>query len=144
MAQATYLASTLAMGLLAVGVVVLVLRGRQWYQYVPEAAYGLEYGGGQPRSALSSLVRSDDAWAAAFVLILVGIIGATIVTLEGTVPVMGIVAVLGVAILVFVLAGVYAAMRSNGRPSAQAAAGSVLTFGFLLLLAISVKLVLGV
>lgn len=143
MADPAYLASTLVMGLLAVGVLVLVVRGRRWRHYVPMAAYGLDAGGGHPRSGLSRVAGATSTWTVAYVLLVLGVLVGAIVALSGVVSETGVIVGLVVAILVYLVAGVFFAMRSNGRPTSQAVAGSAITLGLLFVLGISVKLVLG-
>lgn len=143
MADLAYLASTLVMGLLGVGVVMMVVRGRKWHHYVPQTAYGMDAGEGRPVSGLSRLARETSTWTAAYILLVVGVIGGAVVTLSGAVSGSAMIAVLGVGVAVYLVGGVYFAMRGNGRPSAQAAAGSAVMLGFLFILAISLKLLLG-
>lgn len=143
MADPAYLASTLVMALLAVGVVVLVLRGRQWHQYTPQAAYGMDAGGGRPRSALSRAVESTNTWTLAYVLLALVFLAGAVVTLSGGVSGSAVIVGLLVVVVAYLAGGVYIAMRGNGRPSAQAAAGSAVVLGGLVVLGISVKLALG-
>lgn len=143
MADPAYLASTLVMGLLGAGVVVLVLRGRRWYQYTPSAAYNMSAGDGRPTSGVSRIASAPSTWTVAFILLAVGVIGGATVTLSGAVPGPAMIVGLVVAIVVYLIGGVYLAMRGNGRPSAQAAAGSAVTLGLLFVAAITVKLILG-
>ena len=143
MANAAYLASTLVAGLLVIGVVVLVLRSRGWNQYTPLAAYGMDSGAGRPRGGLSRMASSTNTWTIAYLVTVLAFLVGAIVTLSGAVSGQTIIVALVAAILVYLVAGVYVAMRGNGRPSAQAAAGSAITLGMLFVLAISVKLILG-
>lgn len=143
MANVPYLASALVMGLLAVGVVVLVVRGRGWEDYSPRAAYALAAGGGVPRSGLSRVASSPNTWTLAYVLVALGFLGGALVVLGGGVDVMAVIAALVAIVLFFLVAGVYIAMRGNGRPSSQAAAGSALMLGFLFVAAITAKLIVG-
>lgn len=143
MADPAYLASTLVMGLLAVGIVALVVRGRRWRQYTPQAAYGMDAGGGRPASALSKISGATSTWTVAYLLLVLGFLAGAVVTLSGALPGPAVIVGLAAALLVYLVGGVYVAMRGNGRPSAQAAAGSAVVLGLLFVLAISVKLVLG-
>lgn len=143
MANVAYLASTLVMGALGVGVVVLVLRGRRWHHYVPSVAYGLDAGGAAPGSVLSRVAGSTNTWTLVYLVTVLGFLGGALVTLSGAVNEMALIAGLVAVIVVYIVAGVYIAMRGNGRPSSQAAAGSAVTLGFLFVAAITAKLILG-
>ena len=143
MADTAFLTSTLVMGLLAVGVVVLVVRGRRWRHYTPRAAYAMDAGGGRPRSRLSRIAGATSTWTIAYFLLVLGVLVGALVTLTGIVSESGLIVGFVAALVVYLVGGVYLAMRGNGRPSAQAAAASAVTLGFLFVLAISVKLALG-
>jgi cbb3-type cytochrome oxidase subunit 3 len=143
MADPAYLAGTLVMGLLGVGVVVLVLRGRRWHHYAPTAAYGMDAGDGRPTSGLSRVANKTSTWTAAYALLVLGFLAGAIITLSGSISGPALIVALVAAIVLYLVGGVYLAMRGNGRPSAQAAAGSAVTLGLLFVLAISAKLVLG-
>lgn len=143
MVAIAYLTSTLVMALLVVGVVVLVLRGRRWRHYTPQAAYAMDAGGGSPTAGLARIAASANTWTVAYVLLVVGVLAGAFVALTGAVSETGMIAGFGAALLVYVVVGVYAAMRTNGRSSAQAVGASAVTLGFLLILAVSAKLFLG-
>lgn len=143
MAELGYLASTLVMGLLALGVVVLVVRGRRWQHYTPQAAYAMDAGGGAPQSGLARVAGATSTWTVAYVVLVLGFLAGAIVTLSGVVTGPALIVGLLAAIVVYLVGGVYLAMRGNGRPSAQAAAGSVVVLGMLFVVGISVKLILG-
>lgn len=144
MAEPAYLASTLVMGLLAVGVVVLVVRGRRWQHYTPRAAYAMDAGDGRPRSGLARVAGATGTWTVAYLLLALGFLAGAVVTLSGTLSGSALIVGLMAAIVVYLVGGTYVAMRGNGRPSAQAAAGSAVVLGLLFVLGISVKLVFGV
>jgi len=143
MANAAYLASTLLMGLLGVGVVVLVLRGRRWENYRPQAAYGLSAGGGAPPSALSKVAGATSTWTVAFFLLALGFLAAVMVTVSGAIGGTAVIAGLSAMVVLYIVAGVYVALRGNGRPSSVAAAGSAVTLGLLFIAAITLNLILG-
>ena len=143
MANAAYLVSTLVMGLLALGVVVLVVRGRHWQHYTPRAAYAMDIAGGGPRSGLARVAGATSTWTLAYVLLVVGFLAGAIVMLSGAVSGPAVIGSLLAVIVLYLVGGVYLAMRGNGRPSAQAAAGSAIILGLLFVLGISVKLILG-
>jgi hypothetical protein len=144
MANPAYLASTLAMGLLAVGIVVFVVRGRRWRQYTPRAAYAMDAGGGSPASALSRVAGATNTWTAAYILLVLGLLAGLIITLSDALSGGAVIAALGALLSAYLVGGVYFAMRGNGRPSAQAAAGSAIVLGLLFVFGIGVKLVFGV
>ncbi|MFB6150836.1 MAG: hypothetical protein ABEJ40_03430 [Haloarculaceae archaeon] len=142
MAGTTYLASTLVMGLIAIGVVAVVLRGRRWEQYTPQAAYDLDAGGPR-RSGISRFASAPSTWTATFLLLAVGFLVGVTASFGGGISGPALIAALAVVTGAYFVGGVYLAMREHGRPSAQAAAGSVLVLGLLLAGAIAVKLLLG-
>jgi heme/copper-type cytochrome/quinol oxidase subunit 4 len=143
MANAAYLVSTLMMALLGAGVVVFVLRGRAWRNYVPQAAYGLAAGAGRPRSGLAKVASSPNTWTVGFLVLAVGVLGVVWVVSSGAVSPIVALAVLGVAVIAYFVAGTYFAVRGNGRSSAQATAAAVIMLGFLVMAVIAVNLVLG-
>lgn len=143
MAVPAYLVSTLVMGLLGLGVLVLVVRGRRWRHYTPMAAYSMDAGGGRPKSGLARVAGSTNTWTLAYVLLVVSVLAGAVVALSGVVSETGLIVGFAVALVVYTVAGVYLAMRGNGRPSAQAVAGSAITLGLLTVLGISIKLALG-
>ena len=143
MANAAYLASTLLMGLLGVGVVVLVLRGRRWENYRPQAAYGLSAGGGAPPTALSKFAGATSTWTVGFFLLALGFLGAIVVALGADLGGTAVIAGLGVVVVAYVVGGVYLALRGNGRSSSVAAAASAMTLGLLFIAAIALNLILG-
>jgi cbb3-type cytochrome oxidase subunit 3 len=140
MANTTYLASTVLMGLLGVGVVLFVLRSRPWRHYVPQAAYEVA-AGERPASGLADLAGRTSTWTAAYIALVLGFMFGAMAYASGAIT--GPVVIGAVVALVagFLVAGVYVAMRDNGRPSAQAAAGSAVATGMLAVLAITVVLV---
>ena len=143
MANAAYLVSTLMMALLGVGVVVLVLRGRAWRNYVPQAAYGLAAGAGQPRSGLAKVAGSTNTWTIGFILAMVGVLGAVVVVSSGAVASTVAIALLGLGVVAYLIVGTYFAIRESGRSNAQATAMAVIVLGLLLAAIIALNLVLG-
>lgn len=142
MAEMVYLASTVVMGLLGVGVFVLATRTRRWHHYTPQAAYDLDAGGGSPRSPLAKLAGSTGTWTVLYVLLVLGFMAGAMVYASGAITGPTVIAALGATVAIYLVGGVYFAMREHGRPSAQATAGSVITVGMLSVVAISAKLVL--
>ena len=141
MVNTAYLASTLVMGLLGVGVVVLVLRVRRWQQYTPRVAYDdIDAGGGRPTTGLARMAGQTNTWTVAYVLLVLGFLLGAVVYSSGAVTGMTMIAAVGGLIAVYLVGGIYFAMREHGRPSAQAAAGSAVATGMLSVLAITVTL----
>jgi len=89
---ALYLASTAVMALLAVGVFVLIVRGRPWHHYVPTAVYGAA--SGQPESVISRAASDVNTWTAAYILLVLGVIAGAFVTLSGALAGPALIAVL--------------------------------------------------
>jgi len=143
MANAAYLVSTLVMALLGVGVVVLVLRGRGWRNYVPRAAYGLAAGAGRPRSGLSKVAGSTNTWTAGFIVLALGVLGAVVVVSSGAVGGTVAVALLALGVAAYLIAGTYFAVRESGRSAAQATAAAATVLGLLFVAIIGLNLVLG-
>jgi hypothetical protein len=145
MVNEVYIASTVVMGLLVVGVVALVLRSRRWQQYQPQAAYGqLDAGGSQPQSLFGRFVSTPSVWTVTFFVLALGLLVGATVAVSGTGggSGLGMIAGLGVVLVGYVVGGVYAVLRQHGRPKAQAVAASVVAFGALFLLAVTVNLLL--
>jgi hypothetical protein len=146
MVNEVYIASTLVMGLLAVGVFALVMRSRHWHQYTPQAAYGqLDAGGSRPMSALGRFANTPSVWTLTFFLLALALlVGATVAASGGTgvLSGMGIAAALGVVVVGYLVGGVYAAMRQHGRSNAQAVAASAAALGVVFLLVLTLNLVL--
>ena len=141
MVNTAYLASTLVMGLLVVGVVVLMLRVRRWQQYTPRVAYDdIDAGGSRPATGLARVAGQTNTWTVAYILLTVGFLLGAVVYSSGAVTEMTMLAALAALVAVYLVAGIYFAMREHGRPSAQAAAGSAVATGMLSVLAITVTL----
>lgn len=144
MAETGYLVSTVVMGLLGLGVLVFVLRGRRWHHYAPTDAYAtLRAGEARPASQVSRFAGSTGTWILLYVLLVLGFLGGTVLYSGGGISGTIVIGALGVVIVAFVLIGVYAAMRENGRSYAQAAGTAAVIAGMLFALAIVLKLVLG-
>jgi len=145
MAESIYLASTLIMGLLIVGVVALALRARRWEHYTPQVAYGdLNAGGGRPRSAIGRVVATPSVWTATYILLAVVFLGGVIVAAGGGVSMAGpaVMGALGAVLAGYVIGGVYVALRQHGRPTAQAVGGAAVALGGLFLIGLTLQLVL--
>jgi cbb3-type cytochrome oxidase subunit 3 len=140
MVNTGYLASTALMGLLGVGVVVLVLRSRRWRHYVPRVAREVA-DGERPASGLVGLAGRTSTWTAAYVVLVLGFMFGAMAYASGAVTGLAVIGAVVALVAGFLVAGVYFAMRENGRPSAQAAAGSAVATGMLAVVAITVVLV---
>jgi hypothetical protein len=145
MADVTYLASALVMGVSLLGVVFLAARVRRWQNYAPSVAYGdMDAGPGGRQTAFSKFVNAPRTWVAAFVVLALGFMAGTMVYISGLasgIAGTALIGALGAAVVVYLVGGVYYAMRERGRPSAQAAATSAITLGSLFALVILLKLV---
>ena len=139
MVNTAYLASTLVMGLLGVGVVALMLRVRRWQHYTPRVAYDDIDAGGRPTTGLARMAGQTNTWTAAYILLVLGFLLGAVVYSSGAVTGTAMLAALAALVAVYLVAGIYFAMREHGRPSAQAAAGSAVATGMLSVLAITVS-----
>ncbi|QLH81497.1 hypothetical protein [Halosimplex pelagicum] len=140
MVNTTYLASTVLMGLLGVGVVLFVLRSRQWRHYVPRVAAEVA-AGERPASGLSEFAGRTSTWTAGYVVLVLGFMFGAMAYAGGAITGPAVIGAVVALVAAFLVAGVYFAMRDNGRPSAQAAAGSAVATGLLAVVAITVVLV---
>ncbi|WP_123536272.1 hypothetical protein [Halosimplex salinum] len=142
MVNTAYLASTVVMGLLGVGVFVLAQRLRGWEHYTPRVAYGdIDAGHGRPATGLAGVAGRTSTWTAAYIVLVLGfLLGATVYA-SGAITGPSMIAALGALVAVYLVGGIYFAMREHGRPSAQAAAGSAVATGMLFVVAITVLLV---
>lgn len=140
MVEVAYVASSVLMGALVVAIVAAVLRLREWNDYSPTG----EAGG---LVSLRGLANSPTVWMVTFLLLLVVFGGATLGYVSGAVPAGAILPVLGAAVLLVVVGylfiAAYSSARSRGRPTSQAVAEGTALTGFLFVLAIAAKLVVG-
>ncbi|WP_436923192.1 hypothetical protein [Halosimplex amylolyticum] len=143
MVNTAYLASTVVTALLGVGVVALALRSRRWHHYVPLAAYR-EVGadGSRPTSGLAQIAGRTSTWTALYVVLVLGFMIAPMVYASGAITGPAVIGAVGALVALYLVGGVYVALREHGRPSAQAAAGSAVATGMLFVLAITVLLVM--
>ncbi|WP_436929932.1 hypothetical protein [Halosimplex halobium] len=140
MANTTYLASMVLMGLLGVGVVLFVLRSRRWRHYVPRVAREVA-GGERPPSGLAGLAGRTGTWTVAYVALVLGFMFGAMAYASGAITGPAVIGAVVALVASFLVAGVYFAMRENGRPSAQAAAGGAVATGMLAVVAITIVLV---
>jgi len=142
MAETVYLVSTAITVLLGTGVVVLALRSRRWREYTPLGAYSdLAAGEGRPGSALARVAGSTNTWTVAYVLAILTVLGGVVAYSSGSVTGPALLIGLGAIVGFYLVAGVYFAMRENGRSNAQATAGGAITLGMIAMLTIVVTLV---
>lgn len=137
-----FLVSTLIFGVVLLGATVFIRGLRQWRDDKPaHESSGFD--------SISEMMGNPRAWIAAYVLMMVAAAGGAWAYIGGdaipqSVASAGVVilgAVLGIAILVFVAQGTYAAVRGHGRSASQAAAMGGAATGFVLLALIAVKLI---
>lgn len=139
----TFLLSTVATGAVLVAVAVFIRRLRHWRHDKPESeSSGFD--------ALASFFKDPRSWIASYALLMIVAAGGVYVALGGAgVPeslanagpmILG--GIFAAAILVFVGAGTYTAVRGHNRSSSQAAGMGAFAVGLLLLAAIAVKLIL--
>lgn len=129
MAPAAYLASAVLMGVLALGVLVFVAKGRPWHAYRPRL--------GRPEgSQLARLARDSRVWTIAFFALIFGATAATLAVLSGASPSI-VLGGTGALILGFTVIGVYAMGRSRGHPHAFAVGEAVITLGVVFLVALT-------
>ncbi len=131
-------ASTVLMGLLLIGVVVAVIRGRDWYDYSPTP------GDGDLGEALLALARRPVTWMVTFFVLVAGFGAATVLLVtDASLPGgSGLIwAGFGVVLGGFAFLGAYSAARTRGRPNAQAVAEGAFLVGLLLVAVIAARLV---
>jgi len=140
MVEVAYVASSVLMGALVVAIVVASLRLREWHDYTPPVDPG-------DSGWLHGLADSPTVWIAVFLLLSVGFGGATVLYVSGALPAGVLLPVLGAAaflvVVGYLFVGAYSSARSRGRPTSQAVAEGTMLTGFLFVLAIAAKLVVG-
>lgn len=138
MAELIYLASALVTTAVAAAVVLAAVRLGNWQSYVVGR-------GGGAVDRLRRLADSPAAWMAAFIALVLGFGGATVLFLSGAVSAATIGLALGVGAVVvlggYVFVGFYTAARSRGRPAAQGVAEAVVMLGVIAVFVIAAKLV---
>jgi hypothetical protein len=146
------LLSTVAMGLLLIGVVAFV-RARGWRpttgSWRPEPAES----GGSGTDALShyseaaiETARSPKVWYVTFVLLVLGFPGGAVLLVAsppeiGGAVFLGLSLAFGAVLCAFLVWGIYRSGRHRGLKSAQAAMAGAWALGSLLVVAIVVKLI---
>lgn len=143
MATLTYLASAALMGVFLLAIVVAIGRARDWRQYAPARA-----GGGGVASDVSRVARNPATWTVLFVLA-IGLVGAGVVlmfTAEAPAGAAAIAAALiglvaGVGFLFFLFYGSYQWARSHGISRSMAVMTAAWVIGFVVLTAISARVV---
>jgi hypothetical protein len=140
MVEVAYVASSVLMGALVLAIVGAILRLREWNDYSPgEGTGGL--------ASLRGLADSPTVWIAAFLLLTVGFGGAAVLYVSGAFPAGALLPALGAATFLvitgYLFVGAYSSALSRGRPTSQAVFEGTMLIGFLFVLAIAVKLVVG-
>ncbi|WP_276270561.1 hypothetical protein [Haloarcula litorea] len=139
----SYLVSTALMGLVGFAILGWVARSRGWYDYTPSA------GGWVPTGAVQ---RRDELWddpavlGLGFALLVVGFVGLTFAYISAPAAqraTMGLSVALagGIALVSYLLFGVYSSAKRRGHPSSLAAAESATVAATLFLVAIVAQLV---
>jgi hypothetical protein len=145
MAQAGLLASTVLMGVLTAGLVILLANGRNWRRYSPTALPTPRDGGGGP-----SMSERPGMLALGFIAT-VFVVGGAVVLLSGGLATMGtatptidmalaVSALLGLLVVGYVVLGSYSTARSHGVGYAQALMIAAWAFGLLFVLGVAAKL----
>jgi hypothetical protein len=142
MAQTTLVVSFLLGVFIVGGAVLLLSRGR--FRYTP--AYGAD--GGDLADRLAEVARTPVAWMVGFLALTLVAGAATVLAVGGYGVAAGVsggaaalLAAVGVAVLAgYLFYGTFAAARSRGLHSAQAAAFGSWALGLVLLLAVAASL----
>lgn len=140
MAEIPDAASTILMGLLLVAVAVAVAYGRDWRSY--------PFGGeGDAFTTIARAVSSPTTWIVAFLLLVLGFGGSTMLYITSTgatqqLALVGLGALIGIALAFFLFMGVYRSVRGHGRTAAEAVGAGAWALGIVLVVAIAAKLVM--
>ncbi|MFB6206553.1 MAG: hypothetical protein ABEJ05_08530 [Haloglomus sp.] len=143
MAQAGLLASTVLMGVLTAGVVMLLARGRGWRHYTPTDLPAR-------RDDVTPVIDRPGLMATGFIAA-VFVVGGAVVLLAGGLATIGtaapsidmavaVSALLALLIAGYAFAGSYSTARSHGAGNAQALLVGLWALGLLFVLAIAAKL----
>ena len=143
MAQIGLLASTVLMGVLTAGVVMLLANGRRWRTYAPTDLPA------RPEDRVSVMDRPG-LLAVGFIA-LVFVVGGAVVFLSGGLATVGagtpsvdmgvaVSALLGLLIAGFAIVGSYTTARSHGAGVAQAVMVGLWALGLLFVLAVAAQL----
>jgi hypothetical protein len=133
MAVGTYIASTVVMALLGVGVFYAAVHGRPWKRYAPRAG---------PAGGSRGVASDTRTWIALFVgLSLAAVVGIVGILQSGADSTILIVGGAGAIIVAFLAIGTYSAARSRGHPYSLAIGETLGVLGAVVLLAMVVNLV---
>ena len=143
MAQIGLLASTVLMGVLTAGVVMLLANGRRWRTYAPTDLPA------RPEDRVS-VINRPGLLAVGFIA-LVFVVGGAVVFLSGGLATVGagtpsvdmgvaVSALLGLLIAGFAIVGSYTTARSHGAGVAQAVMVGLWALGLLFVLAVAAQL----
>ena len=142
---ASFLASTLLMGVLAVLVLVVVVRNRRWYAYAPGPAQGAQAWAPEDEARPPVLERPT-TWILGFVglmLVAVGGVYACVTNPDAPAGLLSlpVLVVGGLLVCAYLLVGTYFSAKERGHPSSIAAAEAATVAGALLLVAVSAQLI---
>jgi len=140
---ASYLVSTLLMGILAVFVLVAILRLRRWNSYSPAVGQADGLAAGRSRQPLWS---RPAGWILGFVALTALAVGGVFVFVTDpdapaslfSAPVLG---AGGLLLVAYLLLGVYYGAKERGHSASIAAAETATVVGVLFLVAISAQLI---
>lgn len=146
MAQIGLLASTVLMGVLTAGVVILLANGRRWRTYSPTALPAR-------RGSEGSVTDRPGVLALGFIAI-VFVVGGAVVLLSGGLATMGaaapsvdmalaVSALLGLLLVGYAVVGSYSTARSHGAGNAQAIMVGLWALGLVFVLVVAGKLLFG-
>jgi hypothetical protein len=151
MATIGFIASTVVMGLLVVGVAALLARGRSWRRRAAMSTAGAFTTGGSGESnVVSRAAESPTAWMASFLLLALAFGGGAVLFASGASLPAGSQATVGLvlaavaAVIVgfFFTHGLYRSAKGWGLPTSGAVAVSAWGLGVLVVVVVAVKLLL--
>lgn len=153
MANIGYILSTVAMGLLTLGIAVTVVRVSTRRQRPETAGERSRRANREERdvlerygAVLGAATRNPTTWYVGFFVLVFGFVGGAIALVTSS-PEVGSLVFLGLGLAfaavlcAFLVWGIYSSGRSHGLRSAQAAMAGAWAIGSLLVVAISVKLI---
>ena len=141
MAEIPDAASTILMGLLLVAVGVALAYGREWRTYSPIG------GDDDAFTTISKAVASPTVWIISFLVLVLGFGGSTMLYVTSTggtqqLALVGLGALIGLALSFFLFMGVYRSIRGHGRSTAEAVGAGAWALGLALIVAVATKLIM--
>lgn len=142
----SYVTSTVLMGVLAILVAVAIGRSRQWYHYSPEPGEGAQVGWASDGRDSPPLLERPTTWVVGFVALMVAAVGGVFAFVTnpdapGELLSLPILAVGGLLLGLYLVAGVYYGAKGRGHPSSIAAAETATVVAALFLVAVSLQLI---